>query len=52
MIAAHLAGDYRVYMYGFAPGYDYLAGVPAAIRQPPSSSQCATVFPSRAIGTG
>jgi inhibitor of KinA len=34
VIAAHLAGDYRVYMYGFAPGYAYLGGVPEAIRQP------------------
>ncbi|WP_202910802.1 5-oxoprolinase subunit B family protein [Teichococcus vastitatis] len=34
VIAAHLAGDYRVYMYGFAPGYAYLAGVPEAIRLP------------------
>jgi inhibitor of KinA len=34
VIAAHLSGDYRVYMYGFAPGYAYLAGVPAAIRLP------------------
>lgn len=32
VIAAHLAGDYRVYLYGFAPGYAYLAGVPGAIR--------------------
>lgn len=34
VIAAHLAGDYSVFMYGFAPGYAYLAGVPEAIRQP------------------
>lgn len=34
VIAAHLAGDYQVYMYGFAPGYAYLAGLPAAIRLP------------------
>lgn len=34
VIAAHLAGDYQVYMYGFAPGYAYLAGVPEAIRRP------------------
>lgn len=33
-IAAHLAGDYRVYLYGFAPGYAYLAGVPEEIRLP------------------
>ncbi len=32
VIAAHLAGDYRVFMYGFAPGYAYLGGVPEAIR--------------------
>lgn len=32
VIAAHLAGDYRVYMYGFAPGYAYLAGVPPALQ--------------------
>jgi inhibitor of KinA len=33
-IAAHLAGRYDVFMYGFAPGYAYLAGVPKAIRLP------------------
>jgi inhibitor of KinA len=33
-IAAHLAGDYRVFMYGFAPGYAYLAGVPEALQLP------------------
>jgi len=34
VIAAHLRGDYRVYMYGFAPGYAYLAGVPSPIQLP------------------
>lgn len=34
VIAAHLAGHYDVFMYGFAPGYAYLAGVPEAIRLP------------------
>jgi inhibitor of KinA len=34
VIAAHLAGTYRVYMYGFAPGYAYLAGVPPALQLP------------------
>ena len=34
LIAAHLSGDYRVYMYGFAPGYAYLAGVPGQIQLP------------------
>lgn len=32
VINTHLSGDYRVYMYGFAPGYAYLAGTPEAIR--------------------
>jgi inhibitor of KinA len=34
VISAHLAGEYRVFMYGFAPGYAYLAGVPEPIRLP------------------
>jgi len=34
VIAAHLAGEYRVTMYGFAPGYAYLGGTPEAIRLP------------------
>lgn len=34
VIAAHLAGRYEVYMYGFAPGYAYLAGVPEALHMP------------------
>ena len=33
-INAHLAGDYAVAMYGFAPGYAYLGGVPAQIQLP------------------
>jgi len=32
VIAAHLAGRYEVAMYGFAPGYAYLTGVPEVIR--------------------
>lgn len=34
VIAAHLAGDYSVWMYGFAPGYAYLSGTPEPIRLP------------------
>ncbi len=34
VIAAHLAGDFRVAMYGFAPGYAYLSGLPQALRLP------------------
>lgn len=32
VIAAHLAGRYSVAMYGFAPGYAYLAGTPPDIQ--------------------
>ena len=34
VINAHLAGAYAVAMYGFAPGYAYLGGVPAQIQLP------------------
>jgi inhibitor of KinA len=34
VIAAHLGADYRVYMVGFAPGYAYMDGVPAALQLP------------------
>ena len=32
VIDAHCAGRYDVFMYGFAPGYAYLAGVPPALQ--------------------
>lgn len=32
VIAAHTQATYQVYMYGFAPGYAYLGGVPSQIR--------------------
>lgn len=34
VITAHLAGDYAVFLYGFAPGYAYLGGVPQALQLP------------------
>lgn len=34
IIARHLAGDYRVVAFGFAPGYAYLHGTPEALRVP------------------
>lgn len=30
----HAGADYRVYMYGFAPGYAYLGGVPEPLHLP------------------
>lgn len=32
VIAAHLSGDYKVFLFGFAPGYAYLGGLPEALR--------------------
>lgn len=46
VIAAHLSGEYRVYMYGFAPGYAYLAGIPKSIQLPRKPS------PVRGIAAG
>ena len=34
LIEAHLGAEYRVYMYGFAPGYAYMDGVPEALHLP------------------
>lgn len=34
LVAAHLDAEYRVYMYGFAPGYAYMDGVPAQLHLP------------------
>ena len=38
VVRAHLGGDYRVFMYGFAPGYAYLGGVPSSLNLPRKSS--------------
>jgi inhibitor of KinA len=34
LAATHAGAEYRVYIYGFAPGYAYLGGVPAALALP------------------
>ena len=34
VINAHLAGEFHALMYGFAPGYAYLSGVPEKIQVP------------------
>ena len=38
VIGMHRSADYRCYMYGFAPGYAYLGGVPEALRLPRKAS--------------
>ncbi len=34
VIEQHCSGNYKIYMYGFAPGYAYMGGVPNAIQLP------------------
>lgn len=46
VIAAHLSESLRVSMYGFAPGFAYLSGVPEAIQVPRKP------FATRGIQTG
>jgi inhibitor of KinA len=38
VINTHLAAKFRVAMYGFAPGYAYMSGTPAAIQVPRKSA--------------
>ena len=52
VIAAHLAGAYRVYLYGFAPGYAYLAGVPGALYLPRKPAAVRDVPAGRVIIAG
>ncbi len=52
VIAAHLAGDYQVYLYGFAPGYGYLAGTPAAIQLPRKPAAVRDIPAGRVIIAG
>ena len=52
LIAAHLSGDYRVYMYGFAPGYAYLAGVPGPIQLPRKTAAVRNVASGSVIIAG
>lgn len=47
VIDTHLASEYRVYMYGFAPGYAYMDGVALALQLP----RKAVPVRSRPMGT-
>lgn len=52
VIASHLAGDYRVFLYGFAPGYAYMGGVPEALRLDRKASPVRGVPPGRVMIAG
>lgn len=38
VVAAHMSAEYRVYMYGFAPGFAYLGSLPPQIQVPRRAS--------------
>lgn len=52
VIAAHLSGVYSVYLYGFAPGYAYLAGTPPALYLPRKPTAVRDVPAGRVIVAG
>lgn len=52
VIEAHLAGDYRVLMYGFAPGYAYLGGIAPPIQVPRKPAAIRGVPAGRVIIAG
>jgi inhibitor of KinA len=52
VIAAHLSAEYRVSLYGFAPGYAYLAGVPQGLHLPRKTTAVRDVPAGRVIIAG
>ena len=52
VINAHASASYRVGMYGFVPGYAYLAGVPAEIQVPRKTAPLRDVPAGRVLIAG
>jgi inhibitor of KinA len=52
VITQHTSATYKVYMYGFAPGYAYLGGVPPAIQHPRKATPVMGVPPNAVMITG
>ncbi len=52
VIQHHCNGKYKVYMYGFAPGFAYLGGVPDAIQYPRKPEPVMNVAPGSLIIAG
>lgn len=50
-VAIHLAGEYRVYMIGFAPGFAYLGGLDPRLHTPRRPSPRLRI-PANSIGIG
>jgi inhibitor of KinA len=52
VINCHLQGSYKVRMYGFAPGYAYMSGVPRAIQMPRKASALRDIAAGSVICAG
>jgi inhibitor of KinA len=51
VVALHAAGDYRVHLIGFVPGFPYLGGLDARLATPRRESP-RTVVPAGSVGIG
>ena len=51
VVALHVAGDYRVHLVGFVPGFPYLGGLDAKLATPRMKSP-RTVVPAGSVGIG
>jgi len=52
VIEQHCSGKYKVYMYGFAPGYAYVSGVPDTIQIPRKPAPVMNVPPQTVMIAG
>lgn len=52
IIEQHCAGHYKIYMYGFAPGYAYMGGVPKKIQVPRKTAPVMNVPPQTVMIAG
>lgn len=51
VVALHAAGDYRVHLIGFVPGFPYLGGLDAKLATPRRESP-RTIVPAGSVGIG
>ncbi|MEO8240945.1 MAG: allophanate hydrolase subunit 1 [bacterium] len=52
VVNAHIAAEYSVYLYGFAPGYAYLAGTPPSLQLPRKPAAIRDIPAGRVIIAG
>lgn len=52
IVEQHCAGRYKIYMFGFAPGYAYMGGVPEKIQTPRKQAPVMNVPPQTVMIAG